>query len=238
MCFKLKKKSFIIAVVLAVFIISVVQIDDIYSSFQLRKPQNDYEWLRNENNLTSFVQPNQFTAKIEPRNVSKSLLITCFVMSAPQNARSRSAIRKTWGKHIKPVFLLGIGENETMIQVEQEAKKFDDIIVEDFIDSYFNLTVKTAFAMKTFLRHFMMSKYFMKIDDDVYLNVGNLNQMLEGAPSEALIGMNLLRKKPIREYDSKWYVPQFLFSNDEYPPYLNGPAYIIPGRFMQNSLFN
>lgn len=194
--------------------------------------QNDFDWLRNINYLPLFVRPEQVTAIVVPKDINainERRFIACFVMSAPKNSRSRSAIRKTWGRLIKPLFLIAIGDNETMSAVSHEAQEFDDIIIEDFIDSYFNLTIKTAFAMKNFLRHFEDSKYFMKIDDDVYMNVENLRQLLEHAPSDALIGRVEYNKKPLREKDNKWFVPQFLFPDDEYPPYLDGPAYVVPG---------
>lgn len=194
--------------------------------------QNDFEWLRNKNSLKSFVGSEQLSALLEPQDMStvnERQLIACFVMSAPKNHYARNAIRMTWGGIIKPIFLIAVGDSETINAVEKEAQAFNDIIVEDFIDSYFNLTIKTAFAMKNFLRHFESSKYFMKIDDDVYLNVENLQKLVERAPTDALIGRVAFNKKPIRDKHNKWFVPSFLYAEDEYPPFLRGSAYIIPG---------
>lgn len=220
-----KKRLFIVLgllVVLVVFMSSNIE----------PMTQNDFEWLRNKNYLTIFLRSKQLTAVLEPQEISaleERQLIACFVMSAPRNHHARNAIRMTWGRLIKPIFLIGIGDSETANAITKEAQEFNDIIVEDFIDSYFNLTIKTAFAMKNFLRHFEDSKYFMKIDDDVYLNVDNLQRMVEHDAADALIGRIALNLKPIRDNDNKWFVPKFLYPEDEYPPFLRGSAYIIPG---------
>lgn len=230
-----KKRFFFLTIVVSLLIILVVYTklpNSVASIIKSTTARNDFDWLRNINYLPLFVRPEQVTAIVVPKDInamSERRFIACFVMSAPKNSRSRSAIRKTWGRLIKPLFLIAIGDNETMSAVTHEAHEFDDIIVEDFIDSYVNLTIKTAFAMKNYLRHFEDSKYFMKIDDDVNVNVENLRRLLEHAPSDALIGRVEFNKKPLRDKDNKWFVPEFLYPDDEYPPYLDGPAYVVPG---------
>lgn len=126
---------------------------------------------------------------------------------------------------------MGLSDNETMSSVTNEAKMFNDIIVEDFVDSYMNLTVKTAFAMKQFLWHFKDSTYFLKIDDDVLLNPENLYKYLndESVPKDAIIGRRGLSIKPHRDRESKWYTPHWLYGNDSFPQYIDGPIYLIPG---------
>lgn len=224
--FRLSKKRVFTVLCLLVFLIVFLS-----SNFE-PMTRNDFEWLRNKNDLKMFIGSDQLSAVLEPQDMSalnERQLIACFVMSAPKNHFARTAIRMTWGRAIKPIFLIAIGDSETTSAVEKEAQMFDDIIVEDFIDSYFNLTIKTAFAMKNFLRHFENSKYFMKIDDDVFLNVDNLKKMIEQAPSDALIGRVAFNLKPIRDEYNKWFVPSFLYPEDEYPPFLRGSAYLIPG---------
>jgi Galactosyltransferase len=194
--------------------------------------KNDFDWLRNKNFLPLYVRPEENTAVFVPNNISaiyQRQFIACFVISAPKNRISRNAIRQTWGKLIKPIFLIGQNDKETMFSVTHEARTFDDIIIEDFVDSYVNLTIKTAFAMKNFLTHFKDSKYFFKIDDDVFLNVESLNEMLKYVPKDALIGKAEFNSKPIKDKNNKWYVPKFLFEDECFPPYLHGPSYMIPG---------
>jgi Galactosyltransferase len=196
---------------------------------------DDFDWLRNNNYLSSFVRPGILTAHHLPSNVNAQKQrdeIACFVMSAPHHRLARSAIRRTWGKVIKPLFLIGLSDDKsTMSFVMSEAKTFDDIILEDFIDSYMNLTIKTAFALKHFVMHFERSKFFLKIDDDVMLNTENLYKYLkdEDVPSDAIIGGLGSSVRPHRDRESKWYTPYWLYGESTFPAYIDGPAYLIPG---------
>lgn len=196
---------------------------------------DDFNWLRNSNYLSSFVRPGHRTAILMPTEITalpQRDEIVCFVMSAPKHRLARSVIRRTWGKKIKPLFIVGLSDNETMNIIVNEAKVFNDIIVEDFVDTYMNLTIKTAFAMKHFLKHFSHSQYFLKIDDDVLLNVKNLFALLndERLPRNAIIGAQGRSVKPHRDRESKWYIPHWLYGNDSFPQYIDGPAYLIPGK--------
>merc|ERR1719186_6121 len=58
-----------------------------------------------------------------------------------------------------------------------EADMFGDIIQEDFIDSWKNLTIK--FDQNCNLDHHLNHiKYVMKVDEDVYVNMPKLEKML------------------------------------------------------------
>jgi Galactosyltransferase len=196
---------------------------------------DSFDWLRSTNYLSSFVRPGIHTAHHLPSNINAQKQrdeIACFVMSAPNHRLARSAIRRTWGKVIKPLFLIGYSDdNSTMNFIMNEANTFNDIIVEDFVDSYMNLTIKTAFALKHFVMHFEHSKFFFKIDDDVFLNVESLYKYLkdEDVPSEAIIGNLGASVYPHRDRESKWYIPHWLYGGDTFPEYIDGPAYLIPG---------
>lgn len=221
---------------LASFVFLQMKVDEVVI---LGKLSDDFQWLRNSNYLSMFVHPEFKSELLMPTVLNDDRErgeIICFVMTRPINRLRRSAIRRTWGKQIKPIFMMGRSDNETMNFIISEAKVFDDIIVEDFVDSYMNLTLKTAFALKHFTRHFNHSKYFLKIDDDVMLNVENLYQFLqdENLPKNAIIGSRGLSTSPHRERESKWYIPRWLYGNDSFPPYIDGPAYLIPGTFLSS----
>jgi hypothetical protein len=224
--------SWLCIFMLVLFIFFQLNIDD---DVRVAKPLNDFNWLRNLNYLPSFVRPEVDTQLYLPSNLNGTKernLIMCFVISSPKNVRERNAIRQTWGSVIKPIFIIARSDNETTRLVISEAMLFNDVIVEDFVDTYVNLTIKTAFAMKHFLRHFKNSTYFFKIDDDVFLNVENLLKMIddENVPKDAIIGRKVTDSKPHREKDSKLYIPYWLYEEESFPPYHDGPAYLIPGR--------
>lgn len=237
-------KKFLLAVLslsmFLFFIVFQITIEDDAVSTTVIHQLNDFEWLRNSQYLSTYVKPNEASELYLPKHINETQereRIACFVLSSPKNVLERNAIRRTWGTIIKPLFLIARSDNETMRLVISEAMLFNDIIVEDFQDSYVNLTLKTAFAMKHFLRHFKNSSYFLKIDDDVYLNVVNLKKMIddENTPNDSIIGRKVTYLKPHREIDSKLYIPYWMYEGDEFSPYVDGPAYLIPGWFSTSS---
>ena len=90
----------------------------------------------------------------------------------------RDTIRKTWGqsddqKLIRTVFLIGYPEQnvaEYNRLISKEAKENGDLIQQNFIDSYYNNTLKTSMAIKWINRYCSRSKYYLLIDDDFYLS--------------------------------------------------------------------
>jgi beta-1,3-galactosyltransferase 1 len=214
-------------------LVVVIVFINIKRDFEDNSIKNRPEWLGNNNFLPHYVKPDEDTAIFVPKNMSsikERKFIACFVISASRNRLSRDAVRKTWGKLIKPIFLMGLNDKDTTKLVTQEAEEFNDIIIEDFVDSYVNLTVKTAFAMKNFLTHFNSSKYFFKIDDDAFLNVEGLHKHLQIVPVDSLIGQSESHSIPIRDESHRWYIPEFLYDGDTFPPYLLGLSYLIPGK--------
>lgn len=72
--------------------------------------------------------------------------------------------------------------NETINRLHNEAKLYNDIIQDNFIDTYDNLTIKSVMALKHVSRSCAKTcAYFLKCDDDTFVNVPNLLHYLLGA---------------------------------------------------------
>ena len=83
----------------------------------------------------------------------EQLRVLFLVKSAMVNRDKREVIRKTWGFEkrfsdvpIRTVFLLGHAPHNVRLQalVEAESQLHNDIVQGNFVDTYFNNTVKTA----------------------------------------------------------------------------------------------
>merc|ERR1711997_156208 len=78
------------------------------------------------------------------------------VASALKHEDRRSAVRRTWGasnQGVKVLFLLGgqkEGKEDMLLEkeIQKEWKQFRDLVREDFVDSYQNLTLKTLGGMR------------------------------------------------------------------------------------------
>ena len=75
--------------------------------------------------------------------------------------------------------------------------------------------------------------YMMKTDDDSYVNVHQLLQLLhveELKKSSFVIGHRWGTPKnpptPKRDHKNKWFVPKYLFNGTSYPIFISGAGYI------------
>ncbi|XP_060074614.1 beta-1,3-galactosyltransferase 1-like [Ylistrum balloti] len=186
------------------------------------------------------VNPHNFRYIFHGNNTCKSrnktdvfLLITVCV--APANFKHREVIRNTWGsiaKHnqeVRLIFLLGKINNETIqLKINKENTEFDDIVQEDFVDSYRNLSLKSVAILKWTMTYCSRVKYVLKADDDVFINVPYLIGVLKHKHlTNSVIGFVNHGARPIQNPASKWYTPQHMFKEAVYPPYTSGTAYVI-----------
>ncbi|XP_052838484.1 beta-1,3-galactosyltransferase 1 [Drosophila gunungcola] len=163
---------------------------------------------------------------------------------------------------VRIVFIVGrqrddeLAGNETLTRIHSEAEQYNDIIQENFVDSYNNLTLKSVMAMKHISKSCSNSSaFFLKCDDDTFVNVPNLLHFLLGgtiplyndtleyhdrsnymvtaahnrliASSEVLYGHQFCNVVPVNDVNSKWYMPSYMFKPEAYPKYLSGAGYLM-----------
>lgn len=75
---------------------------------------------------------------------------------------------------IRTVFLLGVGGDDYEEQIDEEFKKYGDLVQADFIDSYFNNTIKTMVGFKWAVNYCASAQFFMFVDDDYYVSTKNV----------------------------------------------------------------
>jgi len=160
----------------------------------------------------------------------KVLVMVC---SAPSNFLARKAVRNTWGSFnstkYKLKFLLGVPLNTSIQEkIDQENTEYGDIVQENFIDTYNNLTLKSIMMFKWYIRCCPKSDYLLKSDDDMFINVTKLNDLLQKSPKvDFLVGNLICRSKPHTNEHSKWYTPKYMYPYPYFPNYLSGTAYLM-----------
>lgn len=140
------------------------------------------------NNVTPDISPiNRYDykylkgckSKCQPE---KQIRLVYLVKSAMANLQSREAIRITWGYErrfsdveIRTVFLLGAGSSKELQKaIDEESAKFSDIIQADYVDAYFNNTIKTMMGFKWAANFCHNSQFYMFVDDDFYVSTKNV----------------------------------------------------------------
>ncbi|KAF3858708.1 hypothetical protein F7725_011909 [Dissostichus mawsoni] len=135
------------------------------------------------------------------------------------------------------LFLLGKNDGELGLlqqkMLEAESRRYHDIIQQDFLDSYKNLTYKTLMGMNWVAIHCPEAGYVMKTDSDMFVNTENLVYKLL-RPEQQLrknyfTGNNMRNFAPNRNKDSKWYMPPELYPGDKYPTFCSGTGYVFSG---------
>ncbi|KAE8619876.1 hypothetical protein XENTR_v10010005 [Xenopus tropicalis] len=167
--------------------------------------------------------------------------LVLLIPSMPQDVLVRDALRKTWaneslipGISIKRIFLLGRSfVNDIEISVEQESSTFHDIVQQDFLDTYRNLTVKTLMGIEWVSRLCPRASYVMKVDADMFFNPWFLvRQILQ--PEKPLklaffTGLVISGASPRRNKNSKWHILYSEYSKNSYPTYCSGTGYVFSG---------
>ena len=115
-------------------------------------------------------------------------------------------------------------------EVREEAETHNDVVVEDFVDAYVNLTLKTIFMLKWTVRHCSSVPFLLKTDDDMLINVHRLLDELPEKfdPSTPLvIGRIQENARPYRDKTSKWYLPVSLYKQPAFPTFAAGTGDLI-----------
>lgn len=96
-------------------------------------------------NLTDF----RFTMNHDPCNRTQPLLLM-LVHSAPGNFLKRHVVRETWGQQTADVTLLFLvgSSKQHQSRLEEENKKYKDLIQGNFLDAYRNMTYKHVMGLK------------------------------------------------------------------------------------------
>lgn len=148
--------------------------------------------------------------------------------------------------------------NETLSRLRIESEQYDDIVQENFIDTYNNLTIKSVMLLKWVMQRCLKSVAFvMKCDDDTFVNIPNLLHYLLGGTvplyndtidwydqhtvevmsnrnrlnitSDLLTGYLFCGVSPVADVSNKWYMPYYMYPENIYPHYLSGSSYLMSG---------
>nr|XP_022306849.1 beta-1,3-galactosyltransferase 5-like [Crassostrea virginica] len=169
-------------------------------------------------------------------NGTTTFLLIC-IPSATGNFKQRLAIRNSWGSAVKRnpsltlTFFVEKSKNkETENIVRKEKQIFMDIIEVDVEARYENLAKKSIMILEWALFHCKDAKYMLKVDDDVFLNIGLLKaDLISENYSNSIIGCKVRNSSPFRFPLSKWYLSRDQYSADIFPDYISGPAYVLSG---------
>lgn len=179
------------------------------------------------------------------------VFLLLFVKSSPENRKQRQVIRDTWGNksfaqselgvRIVVLFALGVHhdvQEQANVQAALllEDQEHQDLIQQDFLDTFHNLTHKLLLQFQWAHKHCRWACFFMSADDDVFVHMPNLVgylHQLQGMPSKApkdlWVGHVYRGSPPVRRKGNKYYVPPDMYPWVSYPDYTAGAGYVLSG---------
>ncbi|CAN6816272.1 unnamed protein product [Brassica oleracea] len=156
------------------------------------------------------------------------------ILSAGNHFAERMAVRKSWMQHklitsskVVARFFVALHSRKSInVELKKEAEFFGDIIVVPYLDSYDLVVLKTV-AICEYGAHQLAAKYIMKCDDDTFVRVDAVLREAKKTPTDRslYIGNINYYHKPLRQ--GKWAVTYEEWPEEDYPPYANGPGYIL-----------
>lgn len=117
---------------------------------------------------------------------------------------------------------------EVNVMLKKEAEYFGDIVILPFIDRYELVVLKTIAICEYGVQN-LTAANIMKCDDDTFVRVDVVLRHIKlnnGGKPLYVGNLNLLHR-PLRT--GKWAVTDDEWPEDIYPPYANGPGYVISG---------
>ncbi|VDD97194.1 unnamed protein product [Enterobius vermicularis] len=145
---------------------------------------------------------------------------------------------------VRLLFTLGVSEDKSVDEsVKNESLRYHDIIRQNFLDTYYNLTWKGIMAVRFVNEYCHNVKYILITNDDIIMNlwkvIGTLSIYSEiGKPREELertVFCYVVHHARVnRNPKSKWYASRTEFPNDYYNDYCSAAAVIIPSQLISN----
>ncbi|XP_042052947.1 hydroxyproline O-galactosyltransferase GALT6-like [Salvia splendens] len=172
------------------------------------------------------------------------------VLSAGNHFAERMAVRKSWMQYeliksanvVTRFFLAVHGRKEVNVELMKEADYFGDIVMVPYMDNY-DLVVLKTIAICDYGVHTVAAKHIMKCDDDTFVRVDAVMREANKQSGRSFyIGNINYYHNPLRH--GKWAVTYEEWPEEVYPPYANGPGYIlssdiaqyVASKFKQNKL--
>ncbi|XP_077225263.1 hydroxyproline O-galactosyltransferase GALT6-like [Tasmannia lanceolata] len=156
------------------------------------------------------------------------------ILSAGNHFVERMAVRKSWMQSrliksssvVARFFVALHGRKEVNAELKKEAEFFGDIVIVPYMDSYDLVVLKTVAICEYGVRT-VSAKYIMKGDDDTFVRVDSVIKEVKKVPSgkSLYVGNMNYYHKPLRY--GKWAVTYEEWPEEDYPPYANGPGYVV-----------
>ncbi|KAM9176276.1 beta-1,3-galactosyltransferase 9 [Mergus octosetaceus] len=167
----------------------------------------------------------------------QEIFLLVLVCSGPENRTRRNVIRQTWGNvtdtrgyAVLTLFALGKPASvAAQLEIDEESQKHRDIIEGSFIDSPEAQMQKMLMIVEwtvTFCPH---ARYILKTDEEMFVGIPSLAGYLLSLTQleDVYTGRVIHQRVPDRAPQSPGFVPIHRYSEEFYPDYCDGRAFVM-----------
>lgn len=158
------------------------------------------------------------------------------VLSAVHHQEARLDIRKTWGqyamrKDVALAFMLGTTSDFCLNEkIKEENDLYNDIIRVNFVDTFYNLTLKTMSILMWTQKYCPKASFLLKVDDDVYINHRILLPYIDKLDwnKRAIYGSLIANYSIMRDPKKRFYISREQYESNIPFDAILGPSYLMP----------
>ena len=194
--------------------------------------RNQIQLIQENEQLIIFITSAPFltSRRLSIRQTWLSLLVSNSVARGRSNIRTLLKIPSNSSSNLVIHYWFVCG-HDTKVEVESavlnESAVYGDILRLNYTESYSLLAFKTMSSL--WLASVMDVQFIVKVDDDVYLHVPKMIWWLKTSslPEKLYAGAVVYEGKIFRDPKHKWFVSEQFLNDSFFPPYCNGPFYIL-----------
>lgn len=198
-------------------------------------------------------RPNQFKYLINPRDTCSDrsdVYLLVVVYSSPANFVRRNVIRKTWNQRrlfnlakVSVLFFVGATDQpSTQAALNKEYFVYNDIVQQDYVDSYYNLSLKASSWLQWVTEYCHEPNFILKTDDDVLVDIFKLVDLLRFMTKiyhntnidihNLIIGSKWSNSPVHRDEKSKFVVSIEEYDKPTYPDFCSGTGYVMSRKLL------
>jgi len=154
------------------------------------------------------------------------------IHTTPEQSDRRKLLRETWAnvslfrQNVFQRFFVMGRASDGQESIQAEFEQYRDIVQGDFVDVTRNATLKGLLALRYVARHCTNAKYYIKSNDDTFLDIFSMMQMFESAAAyQATVICPLWKDNTMPILRKPADCMQWCVADDELPGRTHFPQY-------------
>ncbi|KHJ42248.1 N-acetyllactosaminide 3-alpha-galactosyltransferase [Trichuris suis] len=163
-------------------------------------------------------------------NGSTEVKLVIVLKTRVEEVEQRRAIRETWASQLRWPVVFAVGKSVHSahnLNIINESSIYGDILQADFIDSYFNLSLKSLSILQWMVEYCAQVDLFVQGDSDMLFSPTKLEHLASARRYRANEIYGCLYERTIVRHFDKWAVNPISYPYMYYPDYCSGRIFLM-----------